>query len=121
MQNRKVWPWISVVIRFRQNQIDGLWWPRWTNATWQPGFEEGAEVAIGTEGQPNVDAAIRDRECTKSILDRVQLVFGDAVLFEKFDVFIVIHQLHCTTIPEEARVIREDIASHLIACYIWLQ
>ena len=66
---------------------------------------------IGTEEHPNLDATIRDRECAESILDRVQLFFWDLLLFEKLDEFVVTHQLHSTTIREEARVIREDTAS----------
>ena len=77
-------------------------------AAWQPGFE--ARAAKGTEEQPNLDTAIRDRECAESILDRVQLFFGN-VLFETPDEFIVTHQLHFITKLEAARVFRKDIAS----------
>ena len=72
---------------------------------------------IGTEEQPNVNATIRDQKRAKSILDRVQLFFGDVVLFETFDVFVLTNQFHSTTTLEEPRVIHEDIASHLIVVY----
>ena len=94
-----------------QNQIDGHWIPS-TIATWQPGLEECARAAIGTEEQPHLDAAVRDREGAESILDGVQF-FSD-VLFDEFIEFIVTHQLHSTTILEVARVIRKNTARLLL-------
>ena len=62
------------------------------------------------EGERNLDAAIRDRECAESVLD---VSFWD-VRFEKLDEFVVTHQLHCTTKKEVSRVIREDAARLLL-------
>jgi len=64
---------------------------------------------MGIKEQPNLDAAIRDRECAKSI-DLNQL-FCWNVWFEIFEEFVLIRQFHLITFPEEARVIRKDTAS----------
>jgi len=75
--------WTPIEIGFPQSQSDGYWWLPWTTTAWQPGLEECARVNMGMKEHPNLDAAIRDRECAESILDRVQLFFGD-VLFDEF-------------------------------------
>ena len=79
-------------------------------STWQQGVED-CVGDIGAEEQPNLDAAIRDGECAKSfVLNRREHFFWD-VTSERFDEFVLVHQSHLITTPEEARVIRKDTAS----------
>ena len=80
-------------------------------AAWQPDLEDCVEINMGTEEQPNLDAAIRDGECAKSIvLNRSELLLRD-VTSERFDEFVSIHQFHLGTIPKEVRVVHKNTAS----------
>ena len=59
---------------------------------------------MGIKEQPNLDAAIRDRECAKSI-DLNQL-FCWNVRFEIFEEFVSIRQFHLITFPDTASIVQ---------------
>ena len=57
--------WIPMIIGI--NQVNGHWSTIWTRTAWQLNFEDGATMRIRTQGHPNLDATIRDREYTQAI------------------------------------------------------
>ena len=75
---------------------------------WQVASEDAVGVTIATEGHPDLDTAIRDREYIIKVV-----CISRRQLWEFFDQLIVVHQLHIRTIPEGTRVICEDTANPL--------